>query len=464
MEELVLDRMKALLPTYVTAGPRYTSYPTAPVWTERFGAEDHRRALERAAKRTGEELALYVHVPFCRALCHFCACNRLVPRQAEIPERYLATLEAEIRAARDVLGSGRPAGQLHLGGGTPTYLEPGQLARMFRALYDAFRFEPDAELSLEVDPRVTTADHVRVLREFGFHRISMGVQDFDAHVQQAIHRIQPIEQVRELLDRARAEGFRSANFDLVYGLPFQTEESFGKTLDAVLALGPDRIALYSYAHVTWVAKQQRGFERKDLPGPERKIAIFLSAIRRLLDAGYVYIGMDHFARPDDELHQALLDRTLRRNFMGYTTRAGTELVGFGPSAISELEGTYAQSYRELGRWQQAVNERGLATMRGWALSADDQARRWVIMRILCLGELRADEYEALFGEPFARRYEDELARLDPMIADGLVERATDGSVRVTSSGRILVRNIAATFDAYLAEQTRSAKPLFSQTV
>jgi oxygen-independent coproporphyrinogen-3 oxidase len=335
---------------------------------------------------------------------------------------------------------------------------------LFGIVTDAFPMTAGAEISIEVDPRVTSDEHVAALRECGFNRISMGVQDFDSKVQEAIHRIQPLEQTEHLVELARSSGFEGVNLDLIYGLPYQTEESFARTLDRVLEISPDRLALYSYAHVTWVAKQQRGFERKDLPGPAAKLRIMLGAIERFLEAGYQFIGLDHFARPEDELSQALADRTLRRNFMGHTTQAGVDLIGFGPSAISELRTCYAQSDRDIAQWEKAVTQRGLATLRGHRLSQDDRERRWVINRLMCHGELRADEFESAFESPFATRFAPELKRLQPMIRDGLVELGSDASLRVTALGRLLVRNVAMTFDAYLADQQNLSKPMFSQTV
>jgi oxygen-independent coproporphyrinogen-3 oxidase len=283
-------------------------------------------------------------------------------------------------------------------------------------------------------------------------------------VQQAIHRIQPVELTAALVERARRSGFESVNLDLIYGLPYQTEASFRETLDSVLALQPDRLALYSYAHVTWVAKQQRGFERKNLPDPASKLRIFLLAIRRLLDAGYLFIGLDHFARPDDELAHALADRSLRRNFMGQTTQAGVDLLGFGPSAISELRASYAQSQRELPAWHAAVAERGVATMRGFRLSRDDLERRWLISTLICLGEIRAEDYRARFGAELRERYADELGRLAPAAGDGLVAVDEAGSVRVTELGRVLVRNLATVFDRYLPEPGADSRPSFSRAV
>ncbi len=457
-----LARLEALIPRYATAGPRYTSYPTAPTWTEDFGPEAFREALGRVAP--GSELSVYVHVPFCRSLCHFCACNRVITRDPERPAAWLERVGREIRAVRELLPDRLAVSQIHWGGGTPTHLTPAEIERLFGVLRDAFPPDPGAEISIEVDPRVTTPEHLDVLAGCGFHRISLGVQDTDPRVQQAIHRIQPAEQTASLVEAARSRAFLSVGFDLIYGLPFQTEESFDRTLDAVLGMRPDRIALYAYAHVTWVARQQRGFERKDLPSPSRRLAIFLLALRRLLEAGYRHIGMDHFALPDDSLSRALDEGHLRRNFMGYTTHAGAELVGFGPSAISEVSSCFAQSHRDLDAWGRAVEEGGLATFRGHALSRDDRERAFAISRIMCQGELSAADFEARFGTPFRERFAGELARLEPMERDGLVRIDADGSLSLEPPGRILVRNVAMVFDAYLPRQRDAERPLFSRTV
>jgi oxygen-independent coproporphyrinogen-3 oxidase len=457
-----LDRLEALLPAYDRPGPRYTSYPTVPAWSERYGPGDFRRDL--GARDPEGPLSLYVHVPFCRSLCHFCACNRVITRDADLPARWLGALEREVGLLRALLAGSPRVVQLHWGGGTPTHLAPGQIERVHGALAAAFHFADDAEQSIEVDPRVTTPEQVETLRRLGFRRISLGVQDVDPRVQEAVHRLQPVEQTAALVRLAREAGFASVGFDLIYGLPYQTEASFARSLDALLALVPDRIALYSYAHVTWVAKQQRGFERKDLPDARTKLRIFVLALRRFLAAGYVHVGMDHFARPDDELARALGAGSLRRNFMGYTTRAGVELLGFGPSAISELDASYAQSLRDLEPWQAAVGAGSPATFRGHRLSDDDRARRFVITRVMCQGEVRAGEFEGAFGEAFARRFSRELEALRGMARDGLVELAADGSLRVTATGRLLVRNVAMVFDAYLPAQERGERPIFSRTV
>jgi len=461
---LDLDGLLALLPRYASEGPRYTSYPTAPVWKDDYGPDEFAADLGHEDVDSSDGLSLYVHVPFCQSLCHFCACNKQITRDHGRALPYLDGIEREIESVREAVRVPRVATQLHWGGGTPTWLTPEQVVRLYRALSGAFPLREGAEVSIEVDPRVTTDEHVAALAECGFNRISMGVQDFDPAVQEAVRRNQPAAMTARLVERARKAGFESVNFDLIYGLPYQTVESFERTLDTLFDLAPDRIALYSYAHVTWVAKQQRGFERKDLPDAEAKLAIMAMAIRRFLDQGYVFVGLDHFARPEDELALALADRTLRRNFMGHTTQAGVDLIGFGPSAISELRGSYAQNMRDVAGWQSAVERRGLATMRGHRLRRDDLERRWVISRILCHAELRAREFEEAFGRSFRAAYPAELEALAQPARDGLVGIDLDGSLRVMPAGRLLVRNLAMPFDAYLPEQQRSGERMFSKTV
>lgn len=457
-----LAALERIFPRYVGSGPRYTSYPTALIWRESFSPADHAAALEKCAPSA--DVSLYTHVPFCRSLCHFCACNRVITRNAALPERFLDAIAHEIQTTLEHLGSNPRCVQLHWGGGTPTHLNPDQLERLFRTLSDAFCLAADAEISIEVDPRVTTPDQVAVLAACGFNRISLGVQDTNPKTQAAIHRIQPFEQTRSLTELARARGIQHVNFDLIYGLPHQTEASFERTLDEVLSAQPDRIALYGYAHVTWVARQQRGFERDDLPGPDRRLRIQLVAIRKLMEAGYRFVGMDHFAKPADELCKALDSGTLRRNFMGYTTLDGVDVLAFGPSAISELSGSYAQSQKGLDDWFEAVENGRLPTARGHWLSPDDEARRWIVRQIMCQGRVAAADVEARFGGSFQTDYAASLRRLRPLAKDELVEISHDGDIRVSPMGRIFLRNVAMAFDAYL-EDERDTKPgVFSQTV
>lgn len=462
LSDLDLDVAEQILPRYVGAGPRYTSYPTVPVWRDGFPPADHRRALAAAGARG--EVSIYTHVPFCRSLCHFCACNRVITRDVALPARFLEAIERELDTTCAAMTHAPRCVQLHWGGGTPTHLEPAQIERLFRMTTDRFPLAVGAEVSIEVDPRVTRDDHVAALADCGFNRISLGVQDTEPATQAAIHRIQPFEQTRSLTLAARARGLSRVSFDLIYGLPHQTEASFARTLDAVLSLEPDRLALYAYAHVTWVAKQQRGFERGDLPGPRLRMRILTLAIRRLVDAGYRYVGMDHFAKPGDELSQALDAGTLRRNFMGYTTQDGVDVLAFGPSAISELPDTYVQADKDLASWGDTVLRGELATQRGHRLSADDERRRALIRAVMCQGEVRANAWEARFGGDFARDFASARARLVPFVEDGLVELPSSGDLRVTPLGRLFLRQIAMVFDAYLDDEAAGKSGIFSQTV
>jgi oxygen-independent coproporphyrinogen-3 oxidase len=457
-----LDQLEALVARHRTSAPRYTSYPPAPVWSDDYGPRDLADALALAPDDPSDCVSVYVHVPFCRSLCHFCACNRVVTQDQERPVRYLETLAAEARLLRESRGPVR-CSQLHWGGGTPTHLSPRQIEELFRITTDAFPLRTDAEVSIEVDPRVTTDEHVKVLADLGFRRMSLGVQDTDPRVQQAIHRIQPIATTGTLVERARADGFDGIGFDLIYGLPYQTVETFERTLDTILSLVPDRIALYPYAHVPWVAKQQRGFERGDLPAPDVRLRIFLTAITRLLDVGYVYVGMDHFARPDDALALSLADGSLNRNFMGYTTRAGLELLALGPSGISELASDYAQSHRGLDEWDATVRAGELPVLRGHVLSDDDRARRWVIRSLLCQGVVRDEAFRAAFGVGLARRFAPELTDLAVLQGEGLV-RFEDEDIVLTSLGRLFARNVALRFDAYASPIGAAAETRFSATV
>ncbi len=454
-----LDSVQRLIPKYERPGPRYTSYPTAPVWTEAFGEEDFRGALAGARD---QPLSLYIHIPFCERLCTYCACNRLITRDHSVAEPYLDSLEREAEMIAEAIGGERHCTQLAVGGGTPTYLSESELARMCRIADAHFPPDSDAERSIEVDPRVTTQGQLEVLADHGFNRISLGVQDMTPKVQQAIHRVQPREQTEQIAKDARALGFRSVNFDLIYGLPFQTVDSFDDTLSQVIEMRPDRIALYSYAHVTWISKQQRGFEKQDLPSAERKLAIFLRAIQRLSGAGYLFFGLDHFALPEDELSVAASTGDLRRNFMGYTTKASVDLIALGASGIAELKDAYAQSTRTVGEWGERIQAGKLPTMRGWSLSEDDMRRKWLIQRLMCLGDISARAYEEAFGECLSARIPSLAENLAPLVEDQLLVRR-DHEYELTPRGRLFLRPIAMTFDAYLSEREHS-RPMFSSTL
>ena len=451
-----------LLHRYNVPGPRYTSYPTAPVWKEGFGPADYARALEESSEAASPApLSLYFHLPFCEKLCYFCGCTVVITgTEHRLEDEYLDLIEKEIDFVADRLGRGRPVVQLHLGGGTPTYFTPKNLTRLGRKLRARFDFDADIEMGAEVDPRVTTRDHLMALARLGFNRLSMGVQDFDPRVQTAVNRVQPYAATRELVEKARALGFPSVNMDLIFGLPFQTPESFSATIDRVLEIAPDRLAVYSYANVPWMKKHQN-LLAPHLPDERGKFEIFRTALERFSDAGYEYIGMDHFARPTDELARARANRTLHRNFQGYTTKAGTDLIGFGMSAIGSVGAAYVQNRRELPLWTESVRRDGTATFRGFRLSQDDLLRRRVIQNLLCHGVVVKSEIEKEFGIRFDETFGDALEELKPCAADGLVTLDRN-EVRATDLGRVFLRNLAMPFDAYL--EAAPEKPVFSRTL
>jgi len=449
------------LAKYNRPGPRYTSYPTAPVWNDSFGPDDLER-VHAAAERANTPVSLYMHIPFCESLCLFCACNVVIQKDKSVAPPYLDVLKRETERVSRSVSKNRPVVQFHWGGGTPTYLTPTQIEDLFGFTKQHFRFAPDCETGIEVDPRVTSRGHLETLRKLGFNRLSMGIQDFQAEVQEAVHRIQPYEMTRDLLFAARDLGFDSINVDLIYGLPYQTPDSFAHTVDQILSLAPDRVALFSYAHVPWLKKQQGSFAAH-LPEGMEKFELFRTGILKFLEAGYLYIGMDHFAKPGDELAISQQNRTLHRNFQGYTTKAGADLYGMGISAISGIQDAYAQNFRDIPSWQKAVAERGLATMRGYHLFNEDLLRRAVISRLLCHTVVIKDEISREFGIDFDHHFAEELRRLEAPREDGLV-LLTPCEIRATWLGRIFIRNLAMVFDPYLEKQKLDAKPLFSKTL
>ena len=446
---------------YNRPGPRYTSYPTAPVWVDTFGPADHEAAMA-SADRKGSPVSLYMHLPFCESLCLFCACNVIIQKDKRVTPPYLAVLKKEIDRVAQGVSRNRPVIQLHWGGGTPTYLSPEQIEELFTHARERFSFSPDAEIGVEIDPRVTTPAHLETLRRMGFNRLSMGVQDFKEEVQKAIHRIQPFDETRELIGNARGLGFDSINVDLIYGLPYQTADSFAHTVDQIVEISPDRIAMFSYAHVPWLKKQQGSFVGH-LPEGMQKFAIFRSGLLKFLEAGYLYIGMDHFAKENDELAVSQRNRTLHRNFQGYTTKAGADLYGMGISAISAIQGTYAQNFRDIPTWERAIEERGIATMRGYRLSEDDLVRREVVSRLLCHTVILKNEISGQFGIHFDEYFARELDRLKTPQEDGLVIM-DHAEIRATWLGRIFIRNLAMVFDPYLEKQQLASRPLFSRTL
>ena len=456
-----LEVSEEFLAKYNRPGPRYTSYPTAPVWDDKFHQADLEEFLHNA-ESAATPVSLYMHLPFCENLCLFCACNVVIQKDKKAAIPYLESLKAEINHVSGFVSRQREVVQFHWGGGTPTYLSPAQLQDLFGYTREHFSFAANVEIGIEVDPRVTTHEHLATLRKLGFNRLSMGIQDFTPEVQKTIHRVQPFELTRDLIVEARRLGFDSVNVDLIYGLPYQTAASFAESIDKVLELSPDRIAMFSYAHVPWLRKQQGAFQGH-LPEGMEKFHIFKIGVRKFTDAGYLYIGMDHFARPGDELAIAQSNRTLHRNFQGYTTKAGADLYGMGVSAISSIGEAYAQNDRALATYQSAVAERGLATMRGYRLNSDDVLRREVITKLLCHTVVRKREIENTFQIRFDEYFASELAELRAMRDDGLV-LLSDDEIRVTTLGRIFIRNLAMPFDRYLREQKMDSRPLFSKTL
>lgn len=438
-----------LLARYDVVGPRYTSYPTAPSFREDFGEAEYRVA----ARESNEDpiprpLSLYVHVPFCESPCFYCGCTRLITREHGNSTRYLDHLEREIALQGALFDADRPVVQLHLGGGTPNFMSIDELARLTEALAGGFNLEleDDRDYSVELDPRYLEPGFIEGLSEIGFNRVSFGVQDLDPEVQRAINRIQPASQTEEAVTAAQEAGMRSVNLDLIYGLPKQHPESFARTLESVIALKPERIALYAYAHLPERFKAQRQISAGDLPTPAVKLALLGTAIRELTRAGYRYIGMDHFALPHDALARAQEAGTLQRNFQGYSTHAQCDSVGFGMSAISHVDGCYAQNVRDLPGYYQKLAQRELPVVRGLVLDAEDELRAELIQSIMCRGRVRFSEFEDRFGIRFGGHFGREMASLAALAADGLVELHEHGFT-VTPRGRLLLRVVAMVFDA-----------------
>ena len=455
-----------LLERYDRPGPRYTSYPTAVEFAESFGPDDYAARLEQAAESPDALLSLYVHLPFCEARCSFCGCHVVVARRQSVADVYLDRLIAEADLVAERLGERRTLAQYHWGGGTPTYYSPDDLASLHRRLLERFELHEDAEVALEVDPRVTTAEHLDVLRDLGFNRVSMGVQDLDPEVQDLIGRGQTWEQTRVLHDRARELGYESINLDLIYGLPGQSVDSFAETLERTLELRPDRLAVYSFAYVPWVKPNQKRIDPETLPDRDTKFALLALVSDGLVSAGYRPIGMDHFALPDDELAVALDNGTLSRNFMGYTTKRGTEMVALGSSGISDVAGAYAQNHKRLNSYYTSVDGGELPVERGVALSDDDRIRREVITELMCNGVVVFDRIDNRFGISFPEYFAPELEALagpGGAVEEGMAEIGSD-RITATELGGVFIRNVAMVFDAYLADKMTGSTPVFSRTV
>ena len=446
------------------SGPRYTSYPTADRFNGDFGYRDYLHAV--AALRTrggkGRPLSLYLHIPFCDTVCYYCACNKIVTRRRDKAATYLSYLKREIDMQSRLFAGMNEVTQLHLGGGTPTYLSDQQMGELMAHLRRGFRFAPDdmGEYAIEVDPRTVSIERVHSLRRQGFNRISLGVQDFDADVQRAVNRVQPENETRAIIDAARAAGFRSLSIDLIYGLPKQTPDTMLQTLDKVVSAAPDRISVYHYAHMPRLFKPQRRIRQEDMPDSETKLRMLQLCIERLGAAGYVYIGMDHFAKPDDDLAVAQRQGRLHRNFQGYSTHADTDLVACGVSSIGAVGATYSQNVKTLEEYYDMIDQNELPVQRGVRLSMDDAVRRTIIGQLMCQFELSIPAIEQAYPIVFDKYFADELARLRPMEADGMIQIGPDW-LSVSMKGRLLIRNVCMVFDRYLAQNDA---PRHSQTL
>jgi oxygen-independent coproporphyrinogen-3 oxidase len=449
-----------LVRKYNVPGPRYTSYPTAPQFTDATPAESLIGAIRRDNEDGARPLSLYFHLPFCETLCWFCGCTTVITLKYDSAGIYVGYLEKELALLQPMIHPERRVVQMHFGGGSPTFLPPDTVRRLGGAIHARFRFDPGAEMGVEVDPRRLTRDHVRAFRELGCNRASLGVQDTNPVVQAAVHRIQPMELNRQAVGWLREEGYQSVSFDLIFGLPHQTADSFARTIDEVLALRPDRLAVFSYAHVPWIKPSQRIFEKEhNLPSTEEKLQMLATAVRKLTAAGMVYIGMDHFARADDELAVAQREGTLQRNFQGYSTHAGASIYGFGMSSISQTEDSYRQNLKALPDYYAAVDAGRWPLERGRLLSAEDRLRRQVIMRIMCDRRINYAALSRRLGVDFKSHFAREIESLADLEADGLLRRDEEGFA-ISAVGALLIRVIAMRFDAYLDQGPRR----FSKTV
>jgi oxygen-independent coproporphyrinogen-3 oxidase len=440
-----------LLQSFDVPGPRYTSYPTADRFVEAFADGQYLQALElrrHSARSHAFTLSVYVHIPFCESLCYYCACNKIITGKYERAEQYLKSLQTEVELLLPHLGTGNVVSQLHFGGGTPTYLRDPELRSLMQTLGKAFQWKTDGEYSVEVDPRTVDAQRLTTLRELGFNRLSLGVQDFDKQVQIAVHREQSVQQVQDLMQAARGMGFKSVNLDLIYGLPKQTTQSWTQTLQSVVQLRPERIALYAYAHLPARFKPQRHIHASDLPPGEAKTAMLSQAIDVLRADGYVYIGMDHFALPEDALAIAKRQGRLHRNFQGYTTQPDCDLIGLGVSSIGNIGATYQQNAKTLDEYQDMLEQGRLPVVRGIALSKDDLLRRSVIMALMCQGIVEFDVINSTHLIDFKQYFQNELRQLQDMQAQAIVH-IDDKGIEVTEMGWFVIRAVAMVFDRYL---------------
>ena len=461
---LVWDRR--LIDRCDLSGPRYTSYPTAPQFHEEFGEAELCRAIERS-NAAGRPLSLYFHIPFCSTVCYYCACNKIITASCKRAMPYLERLVEEIAMQGKLFDQSRHVHQLHWGGGTPTYISDDEKRLLMTATRENFNLLDDdtGEYSIEIHPGDMDVSTISCLRELGFNRLSMGIQDFDPIVQQAVNRFNSVEDVRALVDAARVEGFHSISMDLIYGLPHQSWQTFTSTLDSIIDLNPDRLSVFNYAHMPHLFKVQKQLDELALPSAEEKLLMMEQMTEKLLDAGYVYIGMDHFAKPDDELAVAQKSGVLQRNFQGYSTHGGCDLVAFGVSSISAIDNVFAQNHKQIDDYQGAVDAGNLPVARGFELSVDDLLRQEVIKQLICHFELNFADIDAQFSIRFKNYFAEELEQLQPMVKDGLVAVGED-QIRVSLAGRLLIRRICMTFDAYIKPslKNKSAEIRYSKII
>lgn len=450
---------QALIEKYDKPGPRYTSYPPATEFHQGVGHEDYRRKLKESNVKANP-LSLYVHIPFCESACWFCGCNVIISHRKDVTRRYMDYIYREMDMLKDNIDSTRPVVQLHWGGGTPNFLTVEEIEELFGKIEDSFRIDVDAEISVEIDPRYLSEGQLETFGKVGFNRISMGLQDLDLEVQKAINRIQPYQLMQKVMKDLRDLGFKSINIDLVYGLPYQTPEKFKKTIEQTIELQPDRVAVFNFAYVPWLKPLQRKIDPSTLPPPEDKLTILKMTIDMFQSAGYVFIGMDHFAKPEDELAQAQKEGTLWRNFQGYTTKKGVDLIGIGATSIGMLYDAYFQNYKTIRDYYLAIDGGKLPTMRGYLLTEEDIIRREVIMDLMCNFQCVFDKVERLFGIDFEEHFSEELEELKGMEEDGLL-KIHDRKIEVLPEGRLLIRNIAMVFDQYLKTKKEQR---FSRTI
>ena len=450
-----------LLKRYSKPGPRYTSYPTAPLFSEEIGANDFRNEIARTNDLVEPaDLSLYFHIPFCDTLCYFCACSMMITHSDDKKENYLGFLKKEIDMISELTKNKRKVSQMHWGGGTPSYLLPSQIVGLGEYIQDSFTFDDNAEVSVEIDPRGLTREHLEAFKEIGFNRISMGVQDFDPDVQKAINRIQPEDMTIQVVDWCRELGFESINLDLIYGLPHQNVNNFRKTIKSVIDIKPERIATFNYAHVPWMKKHQTLIKEEWLPSTDEKLKLLHLVIDEFTSAGYEFIGMDHFAFPEDEIVTAQNNGTLHRNFQGYTTKKGCDLIAMGITGISEVGNMYAQNVKTLEEYYEIIDRGELATFKGYKLSNEDRLRKEIIMQLMCHFYLNKTSFGDANDLIFDEHFSEALEVMIPMENDGLLE-ITDDSITVLPAGRLLIRNITMSFDEYLSDKKVSK---FSKTI